>query len=129
MTAADTEKLNQLQQKAGNRYSTLIFYQKVCEVMAWVNLALGGMSFLVCIIIAVSGEESGAGMVVLGYGFLFLLGSVWAFFVCKIVANFIKGFVDIAVNSHLQVYLLSEQSAPATLPGPPPAPQSVNPAE
>ena len=111
MDEAAAEKLNQVQQRAGDRYQALIFYQKLCEVMAWVNLGLGGLTFLICVPAGVSQEEPGMGMVVLGYGFLALLGGVWAFFVCKIVANFIKGFVDIAVNSHLQVYLLSDRKS------------------
>ena len=113
MDEAYTEKLNQLQQRAGDRYNALIFYQKLCEVMAWVNLGLGGLVFLICVMAAVNQQETGIGMVVLGYGSLALLAGVWGFFICKIVANFIKGFVDIAVNSHLQVYLLSEQRSPA----------------
>jgi len=113
MDEATTEKLNLLQQRAGDRYSALTFYQKLCEVMAWGNLGLGGLVFLICAMAGVNQQEPGMGMVVLGYGFLALLGGVWAFLVCKIVANFIKGFVDIAVNSHLQVYLLSEQRSPA----------------
>ena len=111
MDEATTEKLNLLQQRAGDRYTALTFYQKLCEVMAWINLGLGGLTFLICSMASVNQQETG--MVVLGYGFLALLVGVWAFFVCKIIANFIKGFVDIAVNSHLHVYLLSEQRSPA----------------
>ncbi|MFP6619375.1 MAG: hypothetical protein VB877_08520 [Pirellulaceae bacterium] len=113
MKEAATEQLNQVQQQAGDRYRAMIFYQKLCEVMAWVNLGLGGLAFLICAMAGVNQAEPGMGMVVLGYGFLALLAGVWGFFICKIVANFIKGFVDIAVNSHLQVYLLSEQRSPA----------------
>ena len=113
MEEAAAEKLSQVQQRAGDRYRAMIFYQNLCEVMAWINLGLGGLTFLICLPISVSQEESGTGMALLGYGFLALLAGFSGFLTCKIVANFIKGFVDIAVNSHLQVYLLSQQRSSA----------------
>ena len=113
MNETAAEKLNQVQQQAGDRYRALIFYQKLSEVMAWLNLGLGGLVFLICLAAGVNQQEPGAGTAFWVYGFLSLIAGVWGFVVCKIVANFIRGFVDIAVNSHLQVYLLSEQRSPA----------------
>ena len=91
----------------------MIFYQKLCEVMAWINLGLGSLVFLVCFGASFRPGESEVGIAVLGYGFLAFLAGVWGFFACKIVASFIKAFIDIAVNSHLQVYLLSEHRSAA----------------
>ena len=112
--SSQVDTLSWLQQQTGDRYRTMIFYQKFCEVMAWINLGLGIVTFLIIWRIALTSRvPGGIGAVVLGYGFLALLGGIGGFLTCKLVANFIRGFVDIAVNSHLQVYLLRERRSPA----------------
>ena len=115
MNDVSGEKLNQLRHRAGARYTALIFYQKLCDVLAWVNLGLGILAGLICVIIGIVvavnsySDEEGFWLLVMFWsgGFGLAIGGAWAFCLCKIIANTIKAFVDIAVNSHLQVYLLS----------------------
>ena len=105
MSNTGPTKLNQLRQKAGNRYQPLVFYQTVCHVMAIITLVLGILGFVVSVGAAVDSEQWWfffSGMMALMWGVL-------GYFMLKVIANLILAVVDVAVNSHLQVYLLSDK--------------------
>jgi hypothetical protein len=98
-------KLNELRQKAGDRYTPLVYYQTVCHVMAMVTLVVGILAFLASIFTTLMTEQ----FLFFGSGLMVFFGCIWGYFMLKVVANLILAVTDIAVNSHLQVYLLSEK--------------------
>ena len=98
-------KLNQLRQKAGDRYTPLVYYQTVCHVMAMITLVLGILALLASLFATLRTEE----FWFLGSGLLTFFACLWGYFILKVIANLILAVTDMAVNSHLQVYLLSEK--------------------
>ena len=105
MSNTGPTKLNQLRQKAGKRYQPLVFYQTVCHVMAIITLVFGILGFAFSVFVAVDSEQWWfffSGMMALMWGVL-------GYFMLKVIANLILAVVDVAVNSHLQVYLLSDK--------------------
>jgi hypothetical protein len=105
MSNTGPTKLNQLRQKAGNRYQPLVFYQTVCHVMAIITLVLGILGFVVNVVAAINTEQ----WWFFFSGIIALMWGVWGYFILKVIANLILAVTDMAVNSHLQVYLLSEK--------------------
>jgi Zn-dependent protease with chaperone function len=105
MSNTGPTKLNQLRQKAGDRYTPLVYYQTVCHVMAIITLVLGILGFVVSVFAAINTEQ----WLLVFSGLIILVGGVWGYFMLKVIANLILAVVDVAVNSHLQVYLLSEK--------------------
>ena len=98
-------KLNELRQKAGDRYTPLVYYQTVCHVMAMVTLVVGILAILASIFTTLMTEQ----FLFFGSGLMVFFGCIWGYFMLKVAANLILAVTDIAVNSHLQVYLLSEK--------------------
>jgi len=105
MSNIRASKLNQLRQKAGDRYTPLVYYQTVCHVMAILTLGLGILLLLVSIYAAIQMDQ----YLFLGSGLMMFFGCLWGYFILKVIANLILAVTDMAVNSHLQVYLLSEK--------------------
>jgi len=105
MSNTGASKLNQLRQKAGDRYTPLVYYQTVCHVMAMITLVLGILALLASLFATLRTEE----FWFLGSGLLSFFGCLWGYFILKVLANLILAVTDMAVNSHLQVYLLSEK--------------------
>ncbi|MFP6753473.1 MAG: hypothetical protein VB855_17455 [Pirellulaceae bacterium] len=105
MSNIRASKLNQLRQKAGDRYTPLVFYQTVLNVLAVITLVLGILSMVVCTVAAINTEE----VWLLFSGLFSLISCIWTYFILKVIANLILAVTDMAVNSHLQVYLLSEK--------------------
>ena len=98
-------KLKQLTEKAGNRYTPLLYYRDVCQVLANITLALGILAFAGFITASLS-----VGQVwFLVSGLITLVAGIWGYFILQVTANMILAMVDVAVNSHLQVYLLSDK--------------------
>ena len=106
MGKIDPAKLNELRQVAGNRYASLVFYQTLCHVFSWITLAVGGIGFIISIWMTTAANNQSA--VPFVYGLIALASGAWGFFMLKVTANLILAIVDVAVNSHLQVYLQSE---------------------
>ena len=105
MSNTGANKLNQLRQKAGDRYTPLVYYQTVCHVMAMLTLVLGIIMLLVSIFATLQTEQ----FLFLGSGLMMFFGCLWGYFILKVIANLILAVTDMAVNSHLQIYLLSEK--------------------
>ena len=103
MSSVTREQLNELRARAGSRYKMLVFYQELLHVMAWLNLGVCSVATIVMLIMA----ANRASLIFAGYAILLLLAGIASFVSIKITANAIKAFVDIAVNSHLQVHLQS----------------------
>ena len=105
MSTTGASKLNQLRQKAGDRYTSLLFYQSVCQVMATLTLVVGILAVLASIGVTLQTEQ----LLSFGIGLMVFFGCLWGYFIWKVIANLILAVTDMAVNSHLQVYLLSEK--------------------
>ena len=105
MSTIGASKLNQLRQKAGDRYTPLVYYQTVCHVLAVITLGLGTLAMVVCTVAAINTEEAW----LFFSGLFSLISCIWTYFILKVIANLILAVTDMAVNSHLQVYLLSEK--------------------
>ncbi len=105
MSNTGASKLNQLRQKAGDRYTPLVYYQTVLNVLAVITLGLGILAMVVCTFAAINTEEAW----LFCSGLVSLISCIWTYFILKVIANLILAVTDMAVNSHLQVYLLSEK--------------------
>lgn len=104
MTKITAEKLNELREIAGNRYATAVFYSSLCHFFAWLTLLVVGVVAVASVIGSVRTSS--------GWGFVNALGclgvGVLSFIGLKVAANLILAIVDLAVNSHLQVFLQNE---------------------
>lgn len=90
-----------VQEAAGERYATLLFYESVCKFFAWFTLIVGGIfSVIVLINVTANGNEEQIPMLI-----GFAIGTVLSWLSLMVTANLIRAFVDIAVNSFVSAEL------------------------
>ncbi|MCS5629781.1 MAG: hypothetical protein NZ744_03045 [Pirellulaceae bacterium] len=91
-----------VQRAAGERYSTLLFYESLCKFLAWFTLILG---IIVGVFVVFQMAEYSRVEETLVTAFVWIVSCGLSWLSLMVSANMIRAFVDIAVNSFVSVEL------------------------
>ncbi|HIL96415.1 MAG TPA: hypothetical protein EYG51_10915 [Pseudomonadales bacterium] len=91
-----------VQRAAGERYSTLLFYESLCKFLAWFTLIVG---ILVGVVVVVQMANYAREVETLITGCAWFVSCALSWLSLMVSANMIRAFVDIAVNSFVSVEL------------------------
>ena len=91
-----------VQKAAGDRYSTLLFYESLCKFLAWFTLIVG---ILIGVVVVVQMAAYSREVETLVTGCVWFVSCALSWLSLMVTANIIRAFVDIAVNSFVSVEL------------------------
>jgi len=91
-----------VQRAAGERYSTLLFYESLCKFLAWFTLIFG---IIIGVVIVVRMAEYSRVEETLVTAVVWIVSCGLSWLSLMVTANMIRAFVDIAVNSFVSVEL------------------------
>lgn len=92
-----------VQNAAGNRYRTLLFYESICKRLAWFLLITGLIVGVIYVIQLVDNNANWEAVLV--FAVCWFIGCGLSWLSLMVTANLIKAFVDIAVNSFVSTEL------------------------